>query len=108
MKKFMDIVNEISTKLEVTESKFKGAAKEDILENAAFFDTAEEVFEHIYISDQVKRNAKVIKQMASISSETLKEFNGSVQEYLLHLHQEVVVLDDGQYIFMTGKPKVAA
>lgn len=103
----MDVVKEVSSKLAASESKFKGASTEDILEHAGFFDSPEEVFDHIYISDKVEQNAKVIKKIASLTAETLKEFDGSVQNYLLAIHKEVLVLEDGTHVLMTGKPKAA-
>lgn len=111
MKNLMKIVAEVQAKVNAREGKFNGVGIEYIVENANFYDDADTLFNEIYVSDNVERNTKVILQMASITADKLKEFNGSVGEYLLSIHPAVFKLDNGQMVHMTGPgnaPKRAA
>lgn len=102
MKNLMKLVAEVQEKVNAREGKFNGVGIEYIVENANFYDEGDELFNEIYISDNVERNTKVIQQMATITADKLKEFNGSVGDYLLSIHPAVFKLDDGQLVHMTG------
>lgn len=104
MKKIQNIVEELEEILNKEEGPFKGINKKQIIANAVFFDNATELFQFLYVDNaELETTAafkEVVLEMSQISADTLKDFKGSMAEYMLSIHPNVFVMADGQYVFM--------
>lgn len=104
MKKIQNIVEELSEILNKEEGAFKGISNKQIIANAVFFDNATELFSFAHVEspdmDSVETFKGLVLDMSKISTDDLKDFKGTVAEYMLSIHPNVFVMADGQYVFM--------
>lgn len=104
MKKIQNIVEELEVLLNKEEGPFKGINKKQIIANAVFFDDAPELFSFAHVEnpemDSVETFKGLVLDMSKISADDLKDFKGTVAEYMLSIHPNVFIMADGQYVFM--------